>query len=755
MRITEIKAENFLSFGSGDDSFHLDLAPDMTVIVGPNASGKTNVLRVVERVLDSLDATAPADIASDYHRPDGAGRAMVLAIRVVFDEVEQALLTALMKLALAYPGDNPFAGFTMVDGGDGKQRGNDAKEHRLNAYRQWVGAAFTPEHFAPLFDGYIKLLYDPEERNRTLLRFESASLAADAPVMVEISGRNVLEGRIGLNRRQESMGNGSMARKYLNTLRPSIQEELGRYLHGEEVKFPALPAPDLRELAGTAPAEWMSTNLADAALQSPDPLVKAFLVAAQDLGLSMDRWDLAKGIRALVGRSVAILTQWAPELEAPLLDGQVFEMWGMLTEVLTQALQTRQAVHWPVPSASERAKDFAGGRHLVEPWLTTPFTLLRVGKLALYLVRLRLGTQDQKRMYERITGTFRGFAGVDLDMRISAHQAGSVAGQPVNAVVKVALETNDGMRLRDAGSGVPQALYLSAVTNAFAGTVLFLDEPEIHLHPNIKRRLPGLLAQASGAQHVTIAHSPYSVPTPWHSTVRRVSRMKGRSRASGSLPAEALNDDDLALARRGQGIEDKAFLFSAACVFVEGPNDAAAYQSWFDAWALRKEKGQNYSTRLGVVFQVAGGTARTAEMVLVAEVFDVPAVGLLDTDVLRQCDEATEKGRAQNKAALGLIDKWTRLKLIQPGIRLQDPASLRQMQSGRLRVLQPAKDAAIDWKMNMEALFSAKMKAVAVADGRGAPSAYGLIASTWTPEEYAPYLERAFADVEQLAIGQS
>jgi hypothetical protein len=142
-------------------------------------------------------------------------------------------------------------------------------------------------------------------------------------------------------------------------------------------------------------------------------------------------------------------------------------------------------------------------------------------------------------------------------------------------------------------------------------------------------------------------------------------------------------------------------------------------------------------------------------MVLVAEAIGVPAMGLVDTDVLRECDETTVKGQAHNKSALGLIEKWQRLALIPPGMRLQDPESLRRMKAGRLRVLQPTKDEDIDWGMDMESLFRTKMETIAFVDGRGAPSAYGLLASTWIPEQYSPYLQSAFTDLEALASSQS
>lgn len=55
MQISEIRAENFLSFGVGNDAFVLDLntradsePSAVTVLTSANGSGNTNVIRVLQ-----------------------------------------------------------------------------------------------------------------------------------------------------------------------------------------------------------------------------------------------------------------------------------------------------------------------------------------------------------------------------------------------------------------------------------------------------------------------------------------------------------------------------------------------------------------------------------------------------------------------------------------------------------------------------------------------------------------------------------
>jgi len=119
MQISQISAENFLSFGVGDDGFVLDLntreeseSSAVTVLTGANGSGKTNVIRVLQQILDAL--RNPSDLLSDlrfsYHRTqigsdekpvrlDLAHKPSELTMVCHFDKDEQTLLSDWWRMA--------------------------------------------------------------------------------------------------------------------------------------------------------------------------------------------------------------------------------------------------------------------------------------------------------------------------------------------------------------------------------------------------------------------------------------------------------------------------------------------------------------------------------------------------------------------------------------------------------------------------------------------------------------------------------
>jgi predicted ATPase len=70
--------------------------------------------------------------------------------------------------------------------------------------------------------------------------------------------------------------------------------------------------------------------------------------------------------------------------------------------------------------------------------------------------------------------------------------------------------TRDMVNVADVGFGVSQILpVLVALLAARPGQLVYLEEPEIHLHPQAQRRLAGLLASASrrGVRVIVETHS--------------------------------------------------------------------------------------------------------------------------------------------------------------------------------------------------------------------------------------------------------
>lgn len=87
MYISEIRIENFRSFGIGARAFKLSLKPGLTVFVGENDAGKTAVIDALRYVLGTRDQEQLRVDDTDFHHPSDGGQADQIAIRLVFRDL--------------------------------------------------------------------------------------------------------------------------------------------------------------------------------------------------------------------------------------------------------------------------------------------------------------------------------------------------------------------------------------------------------------------------------------------------------------------------------------------------------------------------------------------------------------------------------------------------------------------------------------------------------------------------------------------
>ena len=153
MIIEGVEAEGIFSFGAGDEGLSVDLNEVLTVIVGPNASGKTNLIRILDVVrtvvrfqdpkqenrgalAGRLDRFVSVALRGTAWAPEAAR----VRVRVAFTRPdEQAMLAAFIRAVV-------FA--ALLDG----QVPDDRTIADLEA---WVASEVTTDKLASLFRGAI------------------------------------------------------------------------------------------------------------------------------------------------------------------------------------------------------------------------------------------------------------------------------------------------------------------------------------------------------------------------------------------------------------------------------------------------------------------------------------------------------------------------------------------------------------------------------------------------------------------------
>lgn len=90
MYISEIRIENFRSFGSGASAFNLSLQPGLTALVGENDAGKTAVIDALRYVLGTRDQEHLRIEEADFHRSSEGIVADQMTIRLVFRDLTKS-----------------------------------------------------------------------------------------------------------------------------------------------------------------------------------------------------------------------------------------------------------------------------------------------------------------------------------------------------------------------------------------------------------------------------------------------------------------------------------------------------------------------------------------------------------------------------------------------------------------------------------------------------------------------------------------
>jgi predicted ATPase len=143
------------------------------------------------------------------------------------------------------------------------------------------------------------------------------------------------------------------------------------------------------------------------------------------------------------------------------------------------------------------------------------------------------------------------------------------------------LENEGQVRIDRAGSGFWETLFLATLLHQEPGSVVFLDEPAVNMHPTLQRKV---LTQFSALnQAVITTHSPYLVPSGNAKDLDRVMRLH---RSAGATKLARVSGGGKTITSRSVQIhtqpETRSMLFASGVLLVEGETDADVFHRWFN-----------------------------------------------------------------------------------------------------------------------------------------------------------------------------